>query len=701
MRTWTRLINSLFSGTRSRPRNSRNTQYTCRFRPRVHELEDRMVPSGSDMFATASVLTGSFTSATGSNDGATGEIGEPLPTADANPLASVWWQWTAPTTGTAVVNTCGSDFDTILGVYTGSVVNALTPIDVNDDDELMIPQSQITFAATAGTTYHFVVDGYGGATGNIALNVAIEPANDNFANATPFTGTSMSGWNLAATGEPGEPIASPPTSPEPLNTVWWTWTAPASGPVVVDTQGCNFDTILAVYTGSSVDNLTTVAVNDDYYADYTSRVDFNAVAGTTYHFAVDGSLFFTGCVDLNMPICPAPSNHAPVIGSQSLSVSENTPVGTVVGSVAASDPDAGQTLTYAITGGNIGGAFAINATTGVLTVANPAVLNYETNPTIGIAVQVTDSGSPAMSATTGVIVHLNDVNETPVFALNGPYSINENTAAATPVGLALATDPDAGQTLSYSIIGGNTGGAFTINPSNGLITVANQTALNFETTPSYTLKVQVTDSGSPAISVSTFVPINLVDVNEAPVISNQNFSTAGNSPAGTAVGTVAASDPDNGQTLSFSITAGNETGSFAINAATGQITVANQAALASLKSAVLTVQATDNGSPKLSASASISITVTPVNVVLSAQQQINLLVNNVQTLLGSGQDNSLQSSLSNAQAKLDQGNTTAGVNNLQAFINKTQALVQSGKLSAANGQSLINAAKLAIASAQS
>ena len=66
------------------------------------------------------------------------------------------------------------------------------------------------------------------------------------------------------------------------------------------------------------------------------------------------------------------------------------------------------------------------------------------------------------------------------------------------MGTVVASDPDAGDTLTYAITGGNTGGAFTINPSTGEITVNNSAALDFETTPSFNLTVAVTDSGTPA-----------------------------------------------------------------------------------------------------------------------------------------------------------------------------------------------------------
>ncbi len=72
------------------------------------------------------------------------------------------------------------------------------------------------------------------------------------------------------------------------HSVWYCWTAPANGLEVFDTIGSDFDTVLAAYTGDTVSNLTSVAADDDSGGDRTSRLSFNAIAGTTYHIAVDG-----------------------------------------------------------------------------------------------------------------------------------------------------------------------------------------------------------------------------------------------------------------------------------------------------------------------------------------------------------------------------------------------------------------------------
>jgi len=125
--------------------------------------------SGNDNFANAITLSGASGSTTGSNVGATKESGEPVNPANGGG-ASVWWKWTAPSSGNVSFSTSGSAFDTIMAIYTGNAVNALNLITYNDDENYpSIVTSIVTFNATAGTTYYISVDGYSAATGSIAL----------------------------------------------------------------------------------------------------------------------------------------------------------------------------------------------------------------------------------------------------------------------------------------------------------------------------------------------------------------------------------------------------------------------------------------------------------------------------------------------------------------------------------------------------
>ncbi|WP_438480144.1 immunoglobulin domain-containing protein [Oleiharenicola lentus] len=132
----------------------------------------------NDYFTNASTINFSSGSVqiTGTNVAATAESGEPALDASNPTRSTVWWRWTAPSGGLLSVTTHNSNFDTLLGVYTGSSVNALTQIALNDDVQSgVIRTSSIMLNVTSGTTYYFAVDGWGGAVGLIKLNLAYTP----------------------------------------------------------------------------------------------------------------------------------------------------------------------------------------------------------------------------------------------------------------------------------------------------------------------------------------------------------------------------------------------------------------------------------------------------------------------------------------------------------------------------------------------
>jgi Ca2+-binding RTX toxin-like protein len=106
-----------------------------------------------------------------------------------------------------------------------------------------------------------------------------------------------------------------------------------------------------------------------------------------------------------------PVNVAPELMPEPFLVDENSAAGTAVGQVVATDANVGQTLSYSIVGGNMSGAFAINAATGQLTVANSAALDYETFPVFHLLIQATDNATPALSDYEQFTITLSDVME--------------------------------------------------------------------------------------------------------------------------------------------------------------------------------------------------------------------------------------------------------------------------------------------------
>ena len=129
----------------------------------------------NDHFSGRIGLTGANASASGNNAAAGKEPGEPNHAGEPGGV-SVWWTWTAPLSGDVEINTAGSLLDTLLGVYTGAQVAALTHVASNDEIGPGDSTSGVSFAATANTAYAIAVDGYNGSQGAITITVAQHPA---------------------------------------------------------------------------------------------------------------------------------------------------------------------------------------------------------------------------------------------------------------------------------------------------------------------------------------------------------------------------------------------------------------------------------------------------------------------------------------------------------------------------------------------
>lgn len=227
-----------------------------------------------------------------SSSSATRETGEPAH-AGQTATKSLWWKWVATGNGRVQVNTKGSSFDTVLAVYTGSTLSNLQQVAANDNAVAGVNYSQVDFTTSRGATYYLVVDGKNGASGNINLTgsgtILAGPSNDIFATPTQLTGASwqITGSNFNGTRESGEPNHGANSG---FASVWFSWTAPVSGFYTLSTSGSGFDTLLGVYTGTDLTNLTQIGANNNSASGVTwSKVRFSASAGTTYLLAIDGA----------------------------------------------------------------------------------------------------------------------------------------------------------------------------------------------------------------------------------------------------------------------------------------------------------------------------------------------------------------------------------------------------------------------------
>ncbi|MFM6175821.1 MAG: IPT/TIG domain-containing protein, partial [Sphaerospermopsis kisseleviana] len=209
-----------------------------------------------------------------------------------------------------------------------------------------------------------------GADTTASVTIRDRRSNDNFADAYLLEGLQVTtvADNIGATKETGEPSHFSSTG---TRSVWWRWTAPASGTLTVDTVGSSFDTILAVYTGNAVNALTRLASDDDSGGSLTSRVSLNVAAGTTYMIAVDGFSSATGTINLALSALtsPAVSSFSPSSGAPGAQVTINGFNFNGASAVAFG----GANALFSIVGdGQILATVPTNAVSGVITVTSSA-----------------------------------------------------------------------------------------------------------------------------------------------------------------------------------------------------------------------------------------------------------------------------------------------------------------------------------------
>jgi len=253
----------------------------------------------NDDFAQRAQFSGENGTARAAAQISTREPGEPNHSGTAG-SGSLWWTWTAPRSGALTLSTTDSSTDTLLAVYTGSALNALTQVAANDDESGSLKTSKVVFNAVAGTTYQIAVDAKGPATGLVLLRFALFASNNDFASAQLVTGRSWSvkSDNRSATRETGEPRIRNNAGGR---SVWYRWVAPATRRYHIASYSLDFNTMLGIYTGSSLTTLSEVAAiataGDSNYTISDAGTTLSATAGTTYYIVLDSEVTATGPAD--------------------------------------------------------------------------------------------------------------------------------------------------------------------------------------------------------------------------------------------------------------------------------------------------------------------------------------------------------------------------------------------------------------------
>ncbi|XP_062135457.1 protocadherin-like wing polarity protein stan isoform X1 [Drosophila sulfurigaster albostrigata] len=305
------------------------------------------------------------------------------------------------------------------------------------------------------------------------------------------------------------------------------------------------------------------------------------------------------------------------------SVLENVPVGYNIIRVQAYDSDEGANaeISYSISERDDNFPLAVDPRTGwVQTIKQ---LDREEQSRFAFQVVAKDGGVPPKSASSSVVITVQDVNDNdPTF--NPKYyeaNVGEDQPPGTPVTTVTATDPDEDSRLHYEISTGNTRGRFAITSQNGrgLITIAQP--LDYKQEKRFLLTVTATDSGGRSDTAT--VHINITDANNfAPIFENAPYSASvfEDAPVGTTVLVVSATDSDVGINAQITYSLNEESinglsspDPFTINPQTGAIITSAALDRETTSGYLLTVTAKDGGNPSLSDTTDVEISVTDVN----------------------------------------------------------------------------------------
>ena len=393
----------------------------------------------NDYFSSARVLSGTSGSTYDTNTSATRETGEP--TTRGATASTKWYSYVPASSGTLAINTNGSSFDTVLGVFTGSSVSSLTTV-ASDDDSGDGFSSLVSFSVSSGTTYFVQVASWSaGQVGAISLNWSLglascngSPVNDNLSCATVLNGTSGStyGSNTSATLEISERDTD-----TICKSVWYKVTPAGSGTATFSTYGSNFDTVMTLYRSSSSNgthsSLEFFDENDDYsVSDRTSFLPNQLLlSGYTYFIRIAGywsgsqAICDYGSISLawsvsSSAVAPgAPTNAAATGGTNSATVSWSAPSsngGSTISSYTATSSPGGYTCT-----------------TGLLTCTISGLSNFVSYTFTVTARNSAGASSPSLTSNSVILGYQND-NLSGALGISAGTTYSNNSAATAETG---------------------------------------------------------------------------------------------------------------------------------------------------------------------------------------------------------------------------------------------------------------------------
>jgi trimeric autotransporter adhesin len=261
-----------------------------------------LVRPANDNFAHRIPVTAQHALLAGTTLNATLEPWEPF-----GDQSTIWWEWRPPFAGVARVWTGAKTNDTRLRVFAGDDEASLIQIGVSDRwQDLWLPDG-VAFVAEAGLPYAIGVGStsfYGSGPVTVGLLLEPLPANDDFAHRQSLAGFELAveGDTVGATVEPGEPMHG---GIQGEHSLWYTWTAPAAGRVVIRTDSGEVMGYLGVYTGTNLEGLSVIPNTDpDTGEPHSTATGFLVAQGTTLQLAIDAT-YPAGRTRLTLALLPS------------------------------------------------------------------------------------------------------------------------------------------------------------------------------------------------------------------------------------------------------------------------------------------------------------------------------------------------------------------------------------------------------------
>ena len=254
------------------------------------------------------------------------------------------------------------------------------------------------------------------------------------------------------------------------------------------------------------------------------------------------------------------TNDSPTALTLSASAVDENVSGGEVGDLATTDVDVGDTHTYTLTGAD---ADSFEVVDGKLKFKSTQLPNFEIKSTYALTVTSTDAAGSSLAQSFSITI--NDLNEAPTSISLSANAVDENAAAAE-IGTLTAVDEDAGDSVTLSLSGTD---ADSFEIVDGKLQLKSGISADYETQTSYSVTVTGTDSDGLTTSEDFTINVNNLNDNSPVISSDSAYSMVENSNS---VGTVTASDAD-GETLTYTISGGDDAGLFTIDSATGELTL--------------------------------------------------------------------------------------------------------------------------------